>query len=234
MDRNLVLKEVNTIKKWRHQIELPHDIVTPGFMDHKRELSRLELPQTFEGQSVIDIGCSDGYYSFLAEKRGASGVLGVDDMSSMLAGGINGFTVAKKILGSKVDYKKLSVDQLNRNLVGTFDHVIFLNVLYHLKHPLMGLQKIFRITKPGGYMYLKTLYDYDISVKFGKHKIGWDIGRAPNMKLYPRDGRSGDGSNWWVPNVAGVKAMLTATNWIIESESFKSHDRIYLKCRRPG
>ena len=75
------LREVAaTVPFWWHSIDLGHGIVTPG---HKhieylrRELEALRLP-SLEGQSVLDVGAWDGFYSFEAERRGAERVVAVD------------------------------------------------------------------------------------------------------------------------------------------------------------
>src|SRR5687768_11321825 len=66
---------VNAIP-WYHSIDLGHGVVTPG--DSKTApLTGDELPD-FSGRSVLDIGAWDGYYSFLAERQGASRVVALD------------------------------------------------------------------------------------------------------------------------------------------------------------
>jgi tRNA (mo5U34)-methyltransferase len=66
---------VNAIP-WYHSIDLGQGVITPG--DSKTvPLTRKQLPD-FSGRSVLDIGAWDGYYSFLAERRGASRVVALD------------------------------------------------------------------------------------------------------------------------------------------------------------
>ncbi len=60
---------------WYHSIDLGQGVVTPG-------VSRSSIPPAalpdFRGRSVLDIGAWDGYYSFLAERGGASRVVALD------------------------------------------------------------------------------------------------------------------------------------------------------------
>lgn len=63
---------VATIPVWRHRIELPHGVVTPGTDDTALEWSRLALPNRLDGAQVLDVGCSDGYFAFACERRGAT------------------------------------------------------------------------------------------------------------------------------------------------------------------
>lgn len=60
---------------WYHSIDLGGGVVTPGLS--KTPIKPEALPD-FRGRSVLDIGAWDGYYSFLAERSGASRVVALD------------------------------------------------------------------------------------------------------------------------------------------------------------
>ncbi len=66
---------VNAIP-WYHSIDLGDGVVTPGD-SLTAPLTGRELPD-FTERSVLDIGAWDGYYSFLAEREGASRVVALD------------------------------------------------------------------------------------------------------------------------------------------------------------
>ncbi len=55
---------------WYHSIDLGNGIVTPGNPPDERMIEA-GLPR-LRGQTVLDIGAWDGYWSFLAEKRQAA------------------------------------------------------------------------------------------------------------------------------------------------------------------
>jgi len=57
------------------------------------------------------------------------------------------FRMAHDLLGSKVDYRVLDVDELAPATCGRFDIVLFLGVLYHLRHPLLSLERICQLTR---------------------------------------------------------------------------------------
>src|SRR5436190_23950432 len=61
---------------WYHSIDLGNGIVTPG-MSGAPLVDRSAMPD-LRGKSVLDIGAWDGYYSFLAERAGASRVVALD------------------------------------------------------------------------------------------------------------------------------------------------------------
>lgn len=91
---------------------------------------------------------------------------------------------------------------------GQFDLVLFINVLYHLPHPLMALKRIASVTAPGGTVLLKTLFRSDVRVWFRGRALQFDLGRAPKLWLFPNDELAGDPTNWCAPNRAGVEALL--------------------------
>ncbi|HVV43844.1 MAG TPA: DUF1698 domain-containing protein, partial [Bryobacteraceae bacterium] len=116
-----------------HTIELPDGTVLPGLqsVEHLRwRLSLFPLPEDLRGKRVLDIGAWDGWFSFECERRGAE-VIAVDCVA------LNTFIEAKELLGSRVEYLTLDVDELSADRLGTFDIVLFFGVLYHLRHPLL-------------------------------------------------------------------------------------------------
>ena len=98
----------------------------------------LDLPASLEGLTVLDIGAWDGFFSFECERRGASRVVAADYYSWHGPGwGTKaGFQLAREALGSRVEDVDIDVMDLSPERVGTFDVVLFLGVLYHLRHPL--------------------------------------------------------------------------------------------------
>jgi len=94
------------------------------------------IPKNLKGKSVLDIGARDGHFSFLAEQRGANRVLAIDIVKSKR------LLIAKKTLNSKVEYRLMDVLNLNK-LDEKFDVVFFFGVLYHLRHPLLAIERIY-------------------------------------------------------------------------------------------
>jgi len=75
MERPVTQEEVNALG-WYHTIDLGNGVVTPG-QSNTVPLDGDRFPDV-KGKSVLDIGAWDGYYSFEAEKRGASRVVALD------------------------------------------------------------------------------------------------------------------------------------------------------------
>src|SRR5436305_2564814 len=93
------------------------------------------LPRDLAGKSVLDIGCNAGFYSIEMKRRGAGRVLGVDSDERYLAQA----RLATETLGfDDIEFAKLDVYDVAA-LGEKFDLVIFMGVLYHLRHPLLAL-----------------------------------------------------------------------------------------------
>ncbi len=232
-DREALAAKVGAVPRWRHRIDLGGGLVTPGNEDTDEQLRRLRIPYTLAGQRVLDVGCSDGFYSFTAEARGAE-VMAIDDESSLLAGGVNGFRIAHEALGSSVRYQALDVEQLDATEVGLFDSVFFINVLYHLRNPIRALERLASVTAPGGTLYLKTYYRTDLRVWVRGRCLGVDLDPRPKWWFFPNDELGGDPTNWWAPNRSGLVAALSATGWGNVRTVGRYGDRIYCHAIREG
>ena len=57
-------------------------------------------------------------------------------------GSITRLNICRDYLGSRVTGLSCSVFDLDPKTFGTFDMVFFFGVLYHLRHPLLALEKI--------------------------------------------------------------------------------------------
>lgn len=199
------IKEMHQIR-WFHSIELEPGIVTPGLHTCYPSGSdyysrRFGLPRELKGQSVLDIGAWDGLYSFEVEKRAASRVLAVDVDQSEGGnwGGTKGFNFAKKILRSNVEFRPINVYELDPVKIGVFDVVMQFGVLYHLKNPLLALENTARVT--GKYALIETA----VVPRRGIYRFYRND--FPVFAFLP--GHADDPTNYFYPNIAGLRAALT-------------------------
>lgn len=199
MDPETLKKEVAKVR-WFHTIDLGNGIVTPGVDDSPSKLKILGLADDLSRMSVLDIGAWDGFFSFEAERRGASRVVATDSFvwQGRSWGGKCGFDLAKTALRSKVEDVTIDVLDLSPERVGKFDVVFFLGVLYHMRHPLLALERVASVTE--GRLILETHVDRT-----------WD--KQPVMVFYPEAELNGDSTNWCGPNPAAVEAMLKAVGF---------------------
>jgi 2-polyprenyl-6-hydroxyphenyl methylase/3-demethylubiquinone-9 3-methyltransferase len=127
------------------------------------------------GKCILDVGCGGGLLSEGMAIRGAS-VTGIDLSDKPLG-------VARLHLlesGQKVDYRKISVEQLAEEMPGAFDAVTCLEMLEHVPSPSSVIAACARLVKPGGQVFLSTLNRNPKSYLFAV------IGAEYLMKMLPR------------------------------------------------
>ena len=179
---------------WFHRIDLGGGVVTPGVDDTPTKLAQIRLPDDLSGRTVLDIGAWDGFFSFEAERRGAGRVVALDGgVWNVPDIGQRGFRYAHRALGSSVEDVSFDVLDLAPERVGTFDLVLFLGVLYHMPHPLLGLLRVASVASDQ--LILETHVDL----------LHLD---QPAIAYYPEDECAADFTNWCGPNRAAVEAML--------------------------
>jgi tRNA (mo5U34)-methyltransferase len=186
--------------RWYHTIELPYGIVTPGADSSVDRLVRLDLPASLAGKSVLDVGAWDGFFSFQAERLGAARVLATDSYS-WRGGGWGtkaGFELARSALGSRVEDLDIDVMDLSPERVGVFDVVFLLGVLYHVRHPLLALERVASVTREC--LIVETVVDL----------LGYP---RPAVAFYSGTELNNDPTNWWAPNLAGAEAMLRSVGF---------------------
>jgi tRNA (mo5U34)-methyltransferase len=167
------------------------------------------IPADLRGRTVLDIGCNAGFYSQEMKRRGADRVLGIDTDERYLAQA----RFAAGVADLDIEFRRLSVYELP-SLGETFDVVLFMGVLYHLRYPLLALDLLARrtrrlmvfqtLTMPGETVYEDTA-DHPIVQREPLLDAGW-----PKMAFIEHR-FSGDATNWWVANHAGVEAMLRSS-----------------------
>jgi tRNA (mo5U34)-methyltransferase len=200
---------------WWHSIDLGDGQITPGV--HKIEelrdnYARFGLPPDLTGKRVLDIGCWDGFYSFEAERHGAE-VVAVDVWRPET------FMAARRALNSKIDFHEMSVYELSRERMGSFDIVLFLGVLYHLRHPLLALERICEMTNDVAVIETHAIDNiFDTSL--------------PVMEFYEIDALAGQYDNWWGPNCECLKQMARAAGFVRTVEVRREPTRAVIKAYR--
>lgn len=61
---------------WYHTFEI-NGITTPGVYDFRKVIKSINFP-SMQGKTVLDVGCSDGFFSSYFEAMGAHKVVGLD------------------------------------------------------------------------------------------------------------------------------------------------------------
>jgi tRNA (mo5U34)-methyltransferase len=108
-------------------------------------------------------------------------------------GAKDAFECARRVLGSTVEDRDVDVLDLSPSTVGVFDLVLCLGVLYHMKHPLLALERVASVCRDR--LILWTQIDLA------------HLDR-PAAAFYPEAELNNDPTNWWGPNPAAVIGML--------------------------
>jgi len=162
MTKEEKIKLMETVPYWWHYIDLGDEVMTPGTQGGKgqgkenattRKLSYLKLPEDLTGKTVLDLGCSDGFFSFECKKRGAKRVVAVDNPK---VNNSKAFVTARKIFGANIQIILSDIYDLDIKKLGKFDIVLGLGLLYHLKSPLMALDIIRNLTKSDGFTLIES------------------------------------------------------------------------------
>jgi methyltransferase (TIGR04290 family) len=171
------------------------------------------LPQDLRGKSVLDIGCNAGFYAFEMKRRGASRVLGIDFDDYYL----NHARFAAEVLGfDDVEFRRMSVYEVGA-LGERFDLVLFMGLVYHLRHPLLALDLVhehvaadllvYQSLQRGSAEVEPLQEDYDFWETEVFHRPGY-----PRLHFVEKK-YSHDETNWWVPNAACSAAMLRSAGF---------------------
>ena len=198
--------------RWWHKIELAPGFVTPGFSDISALMANSGIPSDLMGKRCLDIGTWDGAVAFEMERRGASEVVAIDSWDGMGRDWKgdqfpahptfpqpyrDGFDLACEALGSKVVGHQRSVMHLSEKF-GSFDLVVMFGVLYHLRHPLMALERVRSVCRD--LLILETHIDM-----LGEGR--------PATAFYGKGEVNDDPTTWWGPNVECVNAWLLASGF---------------------
>ena len=153
-----------SVPLWFHTFALAPGIYTPGIArDHGYRLAALGADR-FEDCSVLDVGAFDGFYSFLAEVRGARRVVAVDNEQYVdwvrarfgvtLPGGV-GFRAIAGLIASGVEYHRM--DALDVHELGDrFDVALCFGILHRVTDPIALLRALAGVLTPGGEIVLET------------------------------------------------------------------------------
>ena len=232
--RAQVAEQIRVLGEWFHNINISGVQTAPehflgDFPRVKWERFQNAIPADLRGKSVLDIGCNAGFYSIEMKRRGADRVLGIDFDERYLAQA----QFAADTLGLDIEFRKLSVYDVHM-LGEQFDVVLFLGVFYHLRHPLLALDLIHEHVARDLFVFQSLQRGTDEVEAVDDDYGFWDMDafeRASFPKMFFIEKRyAGDPTNWWIPNRAGVEAMLRSAGFEILDHP---EDEVFV-CRRHG
>ncbi len=212
-----IQKRVDAFPYWYHKIQLPQGVVTPGWAPLNPDA--YQIPGNLDGKRVLDVGAWDGYWTFEALKRGAREVLAIDDFSDYLGKLEPGqrcawdtFDLCRDILGYAEDRcrrAEVSVYDLDESRHGRFDVIFFFGTLYHLRYPLLALDRLASICD--GEIHVESAIVDDFSPYRGGFGSGYPGQMV--MEFYPDNQYGNNHTNWWAPSLACLVHMLKAAGF---------------------
>lgn len=219
LSREEIARRVKELGTWFHNIDLRG---VPTAPDHflgdypaiKWQRFADALPADVSGKTVLDIGCNAGFYSIEMKRRGAARVVGIDSADTYL----DQARFAADVCEADIEFRKLSVYDVAR-LGESFDIVLFMGVLYHLRHPLLALDLIhdhvardilvFQSMQRGSAEIEPVAANYP----FWERDI-FDRPGYPKLHFVEHK-YADDETNWWIPNAACSAAMLRSAGFEI-------------------
>src|SRR5215211_6802742 len=227
-----IREQVERLGPWFHNMDL-HGVQTApahflgDYPSIKWRTFADAIPKNLSGRTVLDIGCNAGFYSIEMKRRNADRVIGIDANQEYLAQA----RFAAEISGFDIEFRQLSVYDVGA-LAERFDIVLFMGVLYHLRHPLLALDLIhehvagdmlvFQSMQRGSKEVEPVRGDYDFF-----EMDHFDNPAYPKMHFIEHR-YAKDPTNWWAPNRACMEAMLRSAGFEIVAHP---EDEVYV-CRR--
>ena len=227
-----IRRRVAELGQWFHNLDLGGVKTAPDhflgdYPEVKWQRFASSIPNDLTGKSVLDVGCNAGFYSLQMKRRGASRVVGIDTDDKYL----DQARFAAKVSGAEIEFRKLSVYRVGE-LHEKFDLVLFMGVLYHLRHPLLALELLHEHVVSDLLVTQSMLRGSSESIDVPPDFPFWESERFENEKfpcMYFVEKRyANDPTNWWIPNRACFEAMLRSAGFEILDHP---EDEVFI-CRR--
>jgi tRNA (mo5U34)-methyltransferase len=185
--------------RWFHSFDLGNGEIIDGIkpLDVLMREADAILGPDLTGKTILDIGAWDGFFSFEAERRGASRVVATDHFcwSGQGWGNRQGFDYIRARRNSTVEAVDVDVPNLGSAGLGQFDTVLFLGVMYHLKDPYVGLEAAAAMSRD--HIVVETV------TAFHAEKL-------PAIRLFADRELDDDPTNYCAPNPPALELMLRA------------------------
>ncbi|NYZ17444.1 TIGR04290 family methyltransferase [Azospirillum sp. RWY-5-1] len=217
LSRDEIEARVRALGQWFHNIDLGGVPTAPDHFlgDYPRiKWQRFQhaIPADLTGRTVLDIGCNGGFYAIEMKRRGADRVVAVDFDDRYLEQA----RFAAALCGADIEFRKLSVYDVGA-LAERFDVVLFMGVLYHLRHPLLALDLIREHVAGDLVVFQSMLRGSSDTEEVRDDYPFWEVAHFERAG-YPRlafveQSYCGDETNWWIPNRACAEAMLRSAGF---------------------
>jgi len=235
--RDEILSGLKMLEPWFHRIDLGGGIFTKTEsvmgepVDHPREsweIIRQCLPADLAGKSVLDVGCNGGFYCVEAKRRGAGRVLGVDGQRQHVRQAL----FVRKVLGLGLEFRRFSVYDLQPATVGVFDITLALGLVYHLKHLVLALERLYEVTNELLIIETAIIPPEQTPPSFVQ-ALG-EIRQTLHPLVYAENPPEAKEQvyNWFLPSPGALRALLLNTGFEEVRVFSVIRDRAVLVCRK--
>ncbi len=220
-DRQSIEARVKAIGSWYHAIDLGDGLRTPGAFHMASFLEHYDFPADMTGMRVLDVGASNGFFSFEFDRRGAAEVVAVDlpgwkahDWTPRYRKGFDakraeerddidrqvmraGFDLVREVLGcSRVKKVEMAIYDLMPERVGMFDMVFCGSMLMHVRDPVLGIQRMRSVCRDDGKLIISIAAEHEL----GDQPVARFVGQW-------------DQCNWWHMSPRGLEEMLACCDF---------------------
>jgi tRNA (mo5U34)-methyltransferase len=114
--------------------------------------------------------------------------------------GRRGFDFAREALGSKVEAVVADFTTVDLSTLGTFDIVLYLGVLYHMKEPLTCLERLRTVTGEVAVIETEAVHLH----RFDEVSL---------LEFHPGHDVQADFGNWYVPTIRAIESLCLAAGF---------------------
>jgi tRNA (mo5U34)-methyltransferase len=219
LTQDQIRERVAALGKWFHNLDLNGVKTAPDHFlgDYPQVKWRRfagAIPEDLSGKSVLDVGCNAGFYSIQMKKRGAERVVAIDTDEKYLEQA----RFAAQVVGAEIEFRNLSVYRV-AELREKFDLVLFMGVLYHLRHPLLALDLLHEHVVGDLLVAQSMLRGSRETAEFRSDFEFWEEDIFEDRKFpklhFVEQRYANDPTNWWIPNQPCFEAMLRSAGFQI-------------------
>ena len=214
-----IRQKISQLGEWFHNIDLGGVQTAPHhFLGNVPEIKwrgfKHAIPADLSGKTVLDIGCNGGFYSLEMKRRGADRVVAIDFDDRYLAQA----KFAAEVSGMDIEFHKMSVYDIAQ-LKEKFDWVLFMGVLYHLRHPLYVLDLLHDCVVKENMVFQSLMRGStetpELAENYPFHNEEIFETEGYPVMYFVEKKYADDPTNWWIPNRACAEAMLRSAGFRI-------------------
>ena len=211
------IEELGREQPWNHSIELPYGLRTTAGeqVSHGKNLVKWSRIRKYiemidvEGMRVLDVGCSEGFFSLKLAERGAKEVVGFDADALRVK---KAKSISEILDVSNVTYEVANMFDPGMERYGHFDFALCMGFLHRVPCPYRAIRQLTEMSD-------RILFEWK-SLREGSFDL-------PIMKFC--GGRSKDSNTYsglyWLPSVQCVLDMLRSLgfvhNFVIDNSAWR-------------